>query len=117
MFLEGTIPNSEGPIAEVAVSRVDANTEKRDRQLHLGKTRHIHFVGIGGIGMSGIAEVLINLGGYVVTGSDLKASPVTDRLVSLGAKVFEGHFAANMQGADVVVISSAVKPDNPEVIE
>ena len=117
MFLEGTIPNSESPTGEVAVSRVDSNTDARDRQLHLGKTRHIHFVGIGGIGMSGIAEVLINLGGYVVSGSDLKFSPVTERLVSLGANVYEGHASANIAGADVVVISSAVKADNPEVIE
>ena len=82
----------------------------------LGKIRRIHFVGIGGIGMSGIAEVLLNLG-FQVSGSDAKASPVTDRLASLGAKVFEGHAAANAADAQVVVISSAVRPDNPEIQE
>lgn len=82
----------------------------------MGKTRHIHFAGIGGIGMSGIAEVLLNLGGYVVSGSDLKLTAVTDRLAKLGATIVEGHDAANIAAADVVVISSAVKPDNPEVV-
>ena len=82
----------------------------------LGKIRKIHFVGIGGIGMSGIAEVLLNLG-FQVSGSDAKATPVTDRLASLGAKVFEGHAAANAADAQVVVISSAVRPDNPEIQE
>lgn len=77
--------------------------------------RHIHFVGIGGIGMSGIAEVLLNLG-YGVSGSDLKLSPVTERLASLGGTIYEGHSADNIKGADVVVISSAVRPDNPEVV-
>jgi UDP-N-acetylmuramate--alanine ligase len=76
----------------------------------------IHFVGIGGIGMSGIAEVLLNLG-YRVQGSDLKGSKITDRLKSLGAIVYEGHRAENLEGADVVVISSAVKPGNPELDE
>ena len=82
------------------------------------KSRHaarVHFVGVGGIGMSGIAEVLINLG-YKVSGSDLKESEVTRRLVSLGARVAYGHCAENLVDADVVVISSAVKKDNPEVI-
>jgi UDP-N-acetylmuramate--alanine ligase len=78
--------------------------------------RRIHFVGIGGSGMSGIAEVLLNLG-HEVSGSDLKRSAVTDRLASLGARIREGHEAQNIQGAQVVVISSAVKPDNPEVRE
>jgi UDP-N-acetylmuramate--alanine ligase len=82
----------------------------------LGKIRNIHFVGIGGIGMSGIAEVLLNLG-YRVTGSDLKATPVTQRLATLGARVSEGHAAANVHGAQVVVTSAAVAPDNPEVVE
>jgi UDP-N-acetylmuramate--alanine ligase len=82
----------------------------------LGKIRNIHFVGIGGIGMSGIAEVLLNLG-YMVTGSDLKATPVTERLVTLGARVSEGHAAANVHGAQVVVTSTAVAADNPEVVE
>jgi UDP-N-acetylmuramate--alanine ligase len=82
----------------------------------LGKIRKIHFVGIGGIGMSGIAEVLVNLG-FEVSGSDQKATPVTDRLTSLGARVFEGHAAANARNAQVVVVSSAVPPDNPEIQE
>jgi UDP-N-acetylmuramate--alanine ligase len=80
------------------------------------KIQRIHFVGIGGIGMSGIAEVLLNLG-YKVSGSDLKSSAVTQRLASLGADVFEGHRPENIAGADVVVASSAIVPDNPEVSE
>ena len=82
----------------------------------LGKTRRIHFVGVGGIGMSGIAELLANLG-YAVSGSDAKRSAVTDRLESLGVTVQAGHAAANVGEADVVVYSSAVRPDNPEVAE
>ncbi len=82
----------------------------------LGKIRRIHFVGIGGIGMSGIAEVLLNLG-FTVSGSDLKETPVTDRLSKLGARVFEGHAAGNLRHAEVVVVSSAVPPDNQEVRE
>src|SRR5438445_8272963 len=78
------------------------------------KIQRVHFVGIGGIGMSGIAEVLLNLG-YKVSGSDLKSSPVTERLASLGAVIFEGHTPENVTGAEVVVTSSAVRPDNPEV--
>jgi UDP-N-acetylmuramate--alanine ligase len=80
------------------------------------KYQHIHFVGIGGIGMSGIAEVLLNLG-YRVSGSDARRSPITDRLEALGAGVFEGHAAANIAGAQVVVTSTAVRADNPEVVE
>lgn len=80
------------------------------------KYQHIHFVGIGGIGMSGIAEVLLNLG-YRVTGSDLKAGESTKRLGRLGAKVFIGHDRAHVEGAHVVVVSSAVAPANPEVRE
>jgi UDP-N-acetylmuramate--alanine ligase len=80
------------------------------------KIQRIHFVGIGGIGMSGIAEVLLNLG-YKVSGSDLKSSSVTQRLASLGAATFEGHRAENISGAEVVVTSSAISPDNPEVAE
>ncbi|SLN39801.1 UDP-N-acetylmuramate--L-alanine ligase [Roseisalinus antarcticus] len=76
----------------------------------------IHFVGIGGIGMSGIAEVLLNHG-YTVQGSDLKATPITERLKSLGALVFEGQRPENLEGAEVVVISSAIKPGNPELDE
>ena len=82
----------------------------------LGKTRRVHFVGIGGIGMSGIAELLANLG-YSVSGSDEKRSPVTDRLATLGIRVAHGHDAAHVGDADVVVISSAVRPVNPEVRE
>ncbi|MGB1752887.1 MAG: Mur ligase domain-containing protein, partial [Paracoccaceae bacterium] len=74
----------------------------------------IHFVGIGGIGMSGIAEVLLNLG-YQVQGSDLKASKITDRLAGLGATIFVGQKAENLQHAEVVVISSAIKAGNPEL--
>ena len=74
----------------------------------------IHFVGIGGIGMSGIAEVLLNHG-YTVQGSDLKASKITDRLKSLGAVIFEGQRAENLDGAEVIVVSSAIKPGNPEL--
>ncbi|MGC1653668.1 MAG: UDP-N-acetylmuramate--L-alanine ligase, partial [Candidatus Sulfotelmatobacter sp.] len=80
------------------------------------KIQQIHFVGIGGIGMSGIAEVLLNLG-YKVSGSDLKSSAVTQRLAGLGASVFEGHRAENIAGAEVVVTSSAIAEENPEVVE
>lgn len=76
---------------------------------------HLHFVGIGGAGMSGIAEVMLNLG-YVVSGSDLAKSAVTERLQSLGARVFCGHDKKHIRGADAVVISSAVHEDNPEVV-
>jgi len=79
------------------------------------KVKHLHFIGIGGSGMSGIAEVLINLG-YTVSGSDLAETGVVKRLKSLGATVVTGHAAANIAGADVIVTSSAVKPDNPEVV-
>ncbi len=74
----------------------------------------IHFVGIGGIGMSGIAEVLMNHG-YTVQGSDLKATPITERLAGLGARIFEGQAAENLDGAEVIVISSAIKAGNPEL--
>src|SRR5271166_1589132 len=80
------------------------------------KIQRIHFVGIGGIGMSGIAEVLLNLG-YQISGSDLKNSAVTQRLTALGAVIFEGHAAVNLAGAEVVVTSSAIALDNPEVAE
>jgi len=81
-----------------------------------GKARHIHLVGIGGIGMSGIAEVLLNLG-YSVSGSDIRRTEVTDNLSNLGGKIFLGHSPQNVEGADVVVFSSAVKGDNPEIAE
>ncbi len=80
------------------------------------KIQRIHFVGIGGIGMSGIAEVLLNLG-YKISGSDLKSSVITQRLATLGATIFEGHQPQNVAGAEVVVASSAVPPDNPEIAE
>ncbi len=77
--------------------------------------RHIHFVGIGGAGMSGIAEVLLNLG-YRISGSDLGVSAVTRRLAEIGARVHQGHDAAYIEGADCIVTSTAVKADNPEVL-
>jgi UDP-N-acetylmuramate--alanine ligase len=91
-----------------------AKTKRTDTMQR--KIRKIHFVGIGGIGMSGIAEVLLNLG-YVITGSDLHSSDITQRLSTLGAEVFQGHKASHIGEADVVVISTAVKADNPEVLE
>src|SRR6266481_5690671 len=78
--------------------------------------QRIHLVGIGGIGMSGIAEVLLTLG-YSVSGSDTKPSNITERLQNLGATIHEGHKATNVEGAHVVVTSSAIKADNPEVVE
>jgi UDP-N-acetylmuramate--alanine ligase len=80
-----------------------------------GKTKHIHFVGIGGIGMSGIAELLANLG-YRVSGSDLRRSKITDRLSRLGCRVFEGHDSKYIEGAEVIVASSAIADDNPEIL-
>ena len=79
------------------------------------KVKNIHFVGIGGSGMSGIAEVLLNLG-YTVSGSDLGSNAATERLAQLGARVSRGHDAVNVENADAVVTSTAVKPDNPEVL-
>ncbi len=80
------------------------------------RAKRLHFVGIGGSGMSGIAEVLLNLG-YEVSGSDLATGPVTRRLRRLGARVHQGHRPEHVDGADVVVVSSAVHEDNPEVAE
>lgn len=82
----------------------------------LAPSQRIHFIGIGGIGMSGIAEILLSMG-YTVSGSDLRRSPATDRLASLGAIIYEGHAASNASASDVVVISSAVGASNPEVGE
>lgn len=79
------------------------------------KVKNIHFVGIGGIGMSGIAEVLLNMG-YCISGSDLNETEITKRLASLGAKVFFGHAPSNLGNADVVITSTAVRDSNPEVI-
>src|SRR5437763_4182385 len=80
------------------------------------RPQHLHFTGIGGIGMSGIAEVLLNLG-YTISGSDLKMTPITERLAAMGAKVYEGHAAANIAGAKALVVSSAVDEQNAEVQE
>ena len=79
------------------------------------KTKHIHFVGIGGIGMSGIAELLLNLG-YKVSGSDLYKSAITANLATLGGVIYSGHQGQWVSGADVVVTSSAIAADNPEVV-
>ncbi len=84
--------------------------------VYLGRTRKVHFVGIGGIGMSGIAEVLLNLG-FDVSGSDIKESDITRILEDMGAAIMYGHAKDNVQGADVVVYSSAVSTTNPELIE
>ena len=81
----------------------------------LGQARRIHFIGIGGIGMSGIAELLVNLG-YDVSGSDVQQTDITDRLASLGARIARGHDAANVGDAEVIVYSSAVRPTNPEMV-
>ena len=88
----------------------------RNRRLNDGMRRihRVHFIGIGGSGMGGIAEVLLNLG-YEVQGSDIKANAVTQRLSLLGARVLLGHDAANIEGADVVVVSTAINRENPEV--
>jgi len=91
-----------------------SKTEGRETMFR--KIQRIHFVGIGGIGMSGIAELLLNLG-YVVSGSDAKQSPLTQRLAGLGGNIAIGHAAANVAGANVVVVSSALRPDNPEIME
>ncbi len=80
------------------------------------RPQHLHFTGIGGIGMSGIAEVLLNLG-YEISGSDLKLSPITERLSNMGARVYEGHAASNVTGSRALVVSSAVDEQNPEVQE
>ena len=79
------------------------------------RVKNIHLIGIGGSGMNGIAEILLNLG-FTITGSDLRSTDVTDRLVSLGARVFIGHSPKNVENCDVVVFSSAVKENNPEII-
>ena len=86
------------------------------RDLMKRKVQRIHFVGIGGIGMSGIAEVLLNLG-YSISGSDLMESDTTQRLSSMGSRIHYGHRESNLETADVVVTSTAVKADNPEVQE
>ncbi len=87
---------------------------KQPNDLARRRIKQVHFVGIGGAGMGGIAEVLANIG-YQITGSDLAENPMTERLASLGAKIFKGHAKENIDGANVVVVSSAVSDDNPEV--
>src|SRR5437867_6498319 len=120
--MTGTPSAIPGPTARVRSATASSAAtdivcdDPTDRTM-LGKTRRVHFVGIGGIGMSGIAELLANLG-YVVTGSDEKRSKVTDRLASkFGVVVLEGHAGSYVGDADVVVVSSAVKPTNPEIAE
>ena len=81
-----------------------------------GRVRHVHFVGIGGIGMSGLAEILLEMG-YRVSGSDLRGSPITDGLAQRGAVIYQGHDAANLGDTKGVVVSSAVREGNPEVAE
>ncbi len=88
---------------------------KQPNDLARRRIKQVHFVGIGGSGMSGIAEVLANIG-YEITGSDLAENAMTDRLASLGAKIFKGHAATNIEGANVVVTSTAVSQNNPEVV-
>src|SRR6185369_347915 len=98
---------------KASASRVAASSRRaagEDADVY-GRTRRIHFVGIGGSGMSGIAEVMLNMG-YEVSGSDLKPGDATERLVRLGGRVFTGHAAANVEGAQVVVVSTAVPADN-----
>lgn len=94
---------------------MDAEGLKQVLAARMGKVRVIHFVGIGGSGMAGIAEVLINLG-YLVTGTDLGDTAVTQRLTALGARISQGHSAEAIRGADVVVRSTAIGTDNPEVV-
>ena len=93
---------------------INAKTHRLHTVPEMRRIKTIHFVGIGGAGMCGIAEVLLNQG-YRITGSDLKATGVTQRLADLGAQVFIGHRAENVTAADVVVYSSAVNPANPEL--
>ena len=78
------------------------------------RIKRIHFIGIGGAGMCGIAEVLLNQG-YKISGSDMSSSKITMRLSELGAQIYLGHSAKNVEGVDVVVVSSAIDPENPEV--
>src|SRR5437867_6666244 len=118
--MTGTPSAIPGPTARVRSATASSAAtdivcdDPTDRTM-LGKTRRVHFIGIGGIGMSGIAELLANLG-YDVTGSDVKRSEVTDRLATLGIRVRLGHAAEHVGEADVVVVSSAVRGTNAEVI-
>ncbi|UCF07067.1 MAG: UDP-N-acetylmuramate--L-alanine ligase [bacterium] len=94
---------------------VRSEQRKKGIRTLLGKTRRVHFVGIGGVGMSGIAEVLVNLG-FTVSGSDIERSTVTERLASIGARIRYRHSARNIRGSDVVVVSSAISSANPEIV-
>ena len=98
----------------IDIARSTVASDTGQGETGMGRIKRVHFVGIGGAGMSGIAEVLINLG-YEVSGSDLQQNTVTRRLEKMGARIFIGHAPENVAGSDVVVISSAVKHDNPEV--
>ena len=96
--------------------KVDLGESARSLESLRKRKQQIHFIGIGGIGMSGIAEVLLTLG-YPVSGSDLNLTPLTDRLASLGASIHAGHHARHVHGSHLVVTSSAIQPDNPEIVE
>lgn len=89
--------------------------QNRRPQNEMGFVKNIHFVGIGGVGMNGIAKVLLNLG-YQVSGSDIRHNPATEKLEESGAVIFIGHEAANIEKADAIVVSTAIKPDNPELL-
>ena len=89
-------------------------SDERYSQHGMSRIRRIHFIGIGGTGMSGIAEVLLNLG-YIVSGSDQGQNAVTERLKGLGAQVFKGHQADHVEGVEVVVVSTAIQGTNPEL--
>lgn len=110
--MESGFLNLTERMSTLPIFRPEVRSEDTDPMWR--KVHRIHFVGIGGAGMSGIAEVLLTQG-YQVTGSDLKRTPVTDRLRGLGATIFEGHTPEHARGADVVVISSAVRAENPEI--
>jgi len=102
-------------LSGVRVTKHDTRGTVKESEGMYKKNQHIHFVGIGGIGMSGIAELLVNLG-YRVSGSDLKKTDITERLAQCGARIYYGHDRKNIRDIDVAVVSSAVRPDNPEVL-
>lgn len=105
---------SENSISEIKSELTDSVV--KFSQMPMGKIRHIHFIGIGGSGMSGIAEVMLNLG-YEISGSDLSSGRVTEYLQKCGIRITIGHKSSNIENADVVVKSTAIKDDNPEVVE
>jgi UDP-N-acetylmuramate--alanine ligase len=113
--LKSKIDENSGFLKSVEIAEIQNPKSKIQNRKMFRNVRKIHFIGIGGIGMSGIAEVLCNLG-FQVSGSDLSKSKNTDRLEKLGASIFEGHSAENVGEAQVVVYSSAVKEDNPEIV-